>query len=55
MTVKDEIVDMMRRQGYDFFTASEWATKILAEFLDGKKAEMVLCCGKERIKIRRRQ
>ena len=44
-TVKDQIADMMRAEGYDFMTAYEHATRAIREFLDSGKAEVTLHCG----------
>lgn len=32
MTVKEQIVEIIRAEGYDFITACELATKCIAEF-----------------------
>lgn len=52
VTVKDQIADMMRREGYDFMTAYHWATIAIAEFKASGRREQTYYCGHSSIKLR---
>ena len=53
MTVKEQLIEMMRNEGYDFFTAAEHATKALEEFRASDKEEVTLTCGASSVTIRK--
>ena len=37
MSVKETIIEIIRKEGYDFFTAAEIATKAIKEFMASNK------------------
>lgn len=53
MTVKDTLVDALRDEGYDFWTASEHASRFIAEFLTSGQKEMFVNTNKKRFLLRR--
>lgn len=46
MTVKEQLIEMLREAGYDYFTAAEEATKRIEEFLaSGEKSVTLYAQG----------
>jgi len=54
-TVKLDLVDIMRVEGYDFLTACEEVDRVFAEFEASGKRSQTLTVGRTQVTINRRE
>lgn len=57
MTVKKQLIELLRRNGYDFFTAAEEATAAIKEFKASKHKKMLYYVqgSKEAFELRKKE
>lgn len=51
--VKDTLVDLLRKYGYDFMTACEYATELIKELNQKPKGEYTYYIGNAKVLLRK--
>jgi hypothetical protein len=55
MTVKETLVEALRAEGYDFFTACEIASATIREFLTSGKKEQLVGIARQQFRLARKE
>lgn len=54
MTVRETLIDLLRRDGYDYLTAAEHVHKFLEEFKRSSAREITVGCRSGAVRIKKR-